>query len=113
MTKDIDGNDIVSGLAPNAEEADTSDPAKRAADELENAKLAAEKQAADEKELDRLAALPLMEYDREREKAAKKLGVRVGTLDDLVAARRPEKADDAQGHDIELIEPKPWPDKVY
>jgi Protein of unknown function (DUF3631) len=112
MTINSDDSDILSDMAQNAAEADASEAARQATDELENARLAAEKQAADEEELDRLAALPLMEYDREREKAAKKLGVRVGTLDDLVAAKRPKKADDAQGHDIELIEPKPWPDEV-
>jgi len=39
-------------------------------------------------EIERLAKLSDVEYDREREAAAKKLGIRVGTLDRLVAEKK-------------------------
>jgi putative DNA primase/helicase len=39
-------------------------------------------------ELDRLAKLPRLEYDRQRENAAKLLGVRVATLDNVVREKR-------------------------
>src|SRR5262245_25843189 len=40
-------------------------------------------------EIERLAGLSPIEYDRERESAAEKLEIRVATLDALVKARRP------------------------
>jgi putative DNA primase/helicase len=43
---------------------------------------------ADEAEIARLASLSPLAYDREREKAAKSLGVRITTLDEQVKARR-------------------------
>jgi putative DNA primase/helicase len=59
-------------------------------------------------ELRRLAALTPIAYDREREAAAKRLGVRVGTLDAEVAALRP-KDDVATGRGVALPEAEPWP----
>ena len=63
-------------------------------------------------EVERLAALPPMEYDRERTGAAKALKVRPGTLDaEVKQARRAEGSDDDSGAmDIEDVEP--WPDPV-
>lgn len=49
--------------------------------------------AADAIEVARLAAMDAIEYDRERELAAKLLGVRVGTLDEMVRAARPRTRD--------------------
>jgi hypothetical protein len=52
--------------------------------------------AADALEIARLAALDPLAYDREREAAAKKLGVWVSTLDQQVEAARP-KPEGAEG----------------
>jgi putative DNA primase/helicase len=68
---------------------------------------ASEKQA----ELARLAALSRFEYDRERTEAAKRLGVRVGTLDDEVEQRRAEAVESARSDGI-LRDPEPWPHAV-
>src|ERR1700739_4501402 len=43
----------------------------------------------DKKEVDRLAKLTVINFEHEREKAAKKLGVRKPILDKVVAAARP------------------------
>ena len=65
-------------------------------------------------EVSRLAGLPPLEYDRQREEAATKLGCRVRTLDDLVARCRGEAlpANSGQGKGLDLIEPEPWPESV-
>jgi hypothetical protein len=65
-------------------------------------------------EVARLAALPPMEYDRERKSAANNLSIKVSTLDNLVAARRP-KHDSPQpgsGSAILFEEIEPWPTPV-
>jgi putative DNA primase/helicase len=46
-------------------------------------------------EIDRLARLSTFEYDRQREGAAGRLGVRVGTLDRMVKEKRASAEDDA------------------
>src|SRR5258708_5724878 len=73
----------------------------------------ATKDARDEAEFTRLAALSLIEYDRQRKSAAEKLGLRVTLLDAIVAAKR-GKAPDAgkQGRPLEFPEPEPWPTPV-
>lgn len=59
----------------------------------------------------RLAALPLAEYDRVRKSEADRIGIRVGTLDDMVLqARGP--ASPAAGRSIALHDPEPWPEPV-
>ncbi len=60
-----------------------------------------------------LAKLDLVGYDRRREAEAKRLKIRVGTLDQEVAKRRPD-GDDGKGatNDLGLFEPEPWPDSV-
>jgi hypothetical protein len=64
-------------------------------------------------EIARLAALPPLQYDREREAAAKRLGCRASTLDGLVARQRGEPAGaPGQGRPLELYEPDPWPSLV-
>ena len=65
----------------------------------------------DEAELQRLAKLPPLDYDREREAAAKRLGCRVGTLDAAVQARRPTP-EATKGRGLSLPEPNPWPEPV-
>jgi putative DNA primase/helicase len=66
----------------------------------------------------RLAAMSRVDYDRVRKDEAEKLGVRVGTLDDEVAARRPkakqEDEDEAgQGPATTFREIEPWLEPVY
>ena len=62
----------------------------------------------------RLAALLPHEYDRCREKEAKRLDVRLKTLDDAVEAARkePKGNDGLQGRAIEWPEMEPWPKPV-
>lgn len=65
-------------------------------------------------EIARLAALDPVAYDREREDAAKRLGVRVGTLDAELHRRRqrtPSVAKHAGASGI-LIDVEPWPEAV-
>ena len=64
-----------------------------------------------EAELARLAALDGIAYDQQREAAAKALGIRVGTLDEQVKARRP-MPDAATGRGVALPEVEPWPAPV-
>jgi putative DNA primase/helicase len=76
-----------------------------------------EKQARidDDAEIARLAALPLLGYEREREPAAKRLCLRVAILDRLVEAERRRGSGGAvhgQGQRLELLEPEPWPEPV-
>ncbi len=62
----------------------------------------------------RLAELPPHEYDRVRKAEAKRLRVRVKTLDsDVKAARASESDDNAlQGRALQWPEPEPWPEPV-
>jgi hypothetical protein len=74
-------------------------------------------EAAEAAEIERLAKLSPLQYERERVEAAKRLGVRAGILDRLVAAERERlglagAGRDKQGRPIELSEPVPWPEKV-
>ena len=68
----------------------------------------------DEETLERLAALPPMLYERERDKAAKELGVRVPVLDLEVDKRRPKDTseDDVSGSSVLFDEYEPWPEVV-
>jgi Protein of unknown function (DUF3631) len=64
-------------------------------------------------EVARLAELPPHEYDRARKSEAKRLEVRLETLDSDVKKARPrEAADDGQGEAIVLDDPEPWPERV-
>src|SRR5699024_2135995 len=65
----------------------------------------------DAAELARLAALDLLSYEREREGAAKQLGLRVGALDKLVEALRP-KPETAAARGVSLAQIEPWPEPV-
>jgi putative DNA primase/helicase len=70
----------------------------------------------DDAEIERLAKLPLVEYERARKAAAEKLGVRTSMLEKLVKAKRTELGldgeDGKQGHAIAFPDPEPWPDPV-
>ena len=72
------------------------------------------KAAADEQQLiDELARLNARDYDRRRREAAEQLGIRSGTLDDEVAARRSQQVEEAGqpplfGHWVV----EPWPEPV-
>jgi putative DNA primase/helicase len=65
----------------------------------------------DTAEIARLAALSLMEYDRQRTAAAKALSIRGDTLDKLVKAARgePDKAGNGGGTALEFPDVEPWP----
>jgi hypothetical protein len=70
---------------------------------------------ADDAEIARLAAMNVFDYDREREAVAKRLGVRIRTLDDEVMRARktqqPQELRSEAGHDV-LKAVEPWPDPV-
>ena len=69
--------------------------------------------ADNENEIRRLAALPTLEYERERKEVAKRLNVRAPILDLLVAAEREKSGDDGkQGRALSLPQRDPWPDPV-
>lgn len=65
----------------------------------------------------RLAALPLLEYDRIRKDEAKKLNCRPSILDSLIHARRllmrpPSETDNLQGTAVKLADVELWPEAV-
>jgi hypothetical protein len=71
------------------------------------------RQAEDNAEFDRLAALSDSDYDREREPSAEKLGIRVTTLDREVNKRRPKaESTKLQGQAIAVDDREPWPEEV-
>jgi hypothetical protein len=67
---------------------------------------------SDEEILQRLAGLPLLEYERQRENAAKALGCRTAVLDKLVDAKRRNQNNDVQGSALEFEQIEPWPEPV-
>jgi hypothetical protein len=65
---------------------------------------------SDDAEIARLVRLPPLTYDREREAAARRLGCRVGILDELVrAASGATASTPGQGRPINLPHPEPSP----
>jgi uncharacterized protein DUF3631 len=71
----------------------------------------------DDAELEKLARLAPLDYDRARKEAGKRLGIsRLSLLDGLVKAKRTELGldggDGLQGRAIEFPEPEPWPEPV-
>jgi putative DNA primase/helicase len=69
----------------------------------------------DDAEIKRLAALPTLEYERQRKEAAKKLGCRDSVLDRLINAERllsNPRTDDLQGTAVHLPEIELWPEPV-
>jgi len=64
---------------------------------------------ADAEILKRLAALSPLDYDRQREEAAKQLRCRISTLDAQIQARRPKlNGEPEQGRAMELPDVEPW-----
>lgn len=75
----------------------------------------APQEESDEEILQRLATLPLLEYERQREDAAVALGCRTSILDKLVDANRPKKdrtQEALQGSAIDFADVELWPDPV-
>ena len=68
----------------------------------------------DDAEIQRLAKLSLLKYERERAAAATRLSLRTPTLDKLVVAKRKELGHDdgKQGRLLSLPEPEPWHERV-
>jgi len=80
-------------------------------DELDQYIIQQNAERDDEQELGRLARLSAVKYEREREAAAEKLGMRVSALDSAVAAERTQIAGDQTaflGH----WNIQPWPEPV-
>jgi len=64
-------------------------------------------------EVVRLAALPTIEYEKERKAAARKLGVRAGALDrEVWETRARAGGDGSQGTALNCSNPEPWPEAV-
>jgi len=64
-------------------------------------------------EVARLARLSPIQYDRERQPVADRLGCRVAALDaEVKAARGRRPGEVGQGRPLELPEPDPWPEPV-
>jgi putative DNA primase/helicase len=67
-------------------------------------------------EISRLAALPALEYDQQREAAAERLRCRKSTLDNLVEIERGKSVDlnaaPMPGRKLSLPDPEPWADPV-
>ena len=73
------------------------------------------RQESDEEILQRLAALPPLEYERQRDDAAKTMGCRTTILDKLVNAKRPNSEmenSELQGQAVVLPDVELWPDAV-
>jgi putative DNA primase/helicase len=62
--------------------------------------------------LTEMAGLSPIDYDRRRESAAKRLGVRVSTLDAEVAARRSTIEEQTVSEQLAAATPEPWTDAV-
>lgn len=73
--------------------------------------LSKDKQAEAEREITRLAKLTKLEYEHERSNAAKRLSVRSSQLDRMIALAQSENKA-KQGHELNLPEPKVWPEPV-
>jgi len=68
--------------------------------------------AAAAPEIERLAALPALDYERERKQVASRLGIRVRELDRLARARRHTDAAVTHGRAVMFAELEPWPGPV-
>jgi putative DNA primase/helicase len=68
----------------------------------------------DDEAIARLAALPLLEYERRRKDEADRLLCRESVLDKLVEARRPKNCENngLQGNVVQLRDVEPWPEEV-
>jgi putative DNA primase/helicase len=101
-TKPTDFNDLaaLAGLAEVKRQIESAATPKETDDEI----------------VQRLAGLPLLEYERRRDAEAEKLGIsRVSILDGLVYAKRPKRepaSEKLQGRMLNLPDVEPWPDTV-
>jgi hypothetical protein len=66
----------------------------------------------DEEVFERLARMSRAEYERVRKNEAKKLGMRVKSLDPEVAKRRAQMIEEAATRNVELPTLTPWPEPV-
>jgi hypothetical protein len=64
-------------------------------------------------EISRLGQLSLFDYEREREAAAKNLGLRLRVLDELVSRARQTTATEAISPLVPAVETAAWPEPVY
>lgn len=64
-------------------------------------------------EISRLAKLDLIDYERERETVAKRLGIRLPVLDELVADARRQAAAEPSLPFLPAVDAAPWPEPVY
>ena len=62
--------------------------------------------------VERLAALPHVEYAQRRKAEADALGIRTTDLDKAVKQAQPKQADEQQGRPLELEAPAPWDEPV-
>jgi putative DNA primase/helicase len=96
--KDTDFNDLANFIGPDA--------VRRCID-------AAEEQSIDvEAEIPRLAKLSIVEYEREREQVAKRLGMRVSVLDAEVALKRDKPTKSKEGISRQHWKVEPWAEPV-
>jgi hypothetical protein len=63
-------------------------------------------------EIDRLGRLSILDYERERETAAKRLGMRLPILDELVSRAKQQTSAEAISPLLSAIEAAPWPEPV-
>jgi putative DNA primase/helicase len=82
-----------------------------------NGKASPDHRAEDAAEIARLAVLPPLDYDRERQPAAKRLGCRPAILDQLVEAARAAGKEDApgaarHGRTLGILDIEPWTGSV-
>jgi hypothetical protein len=66
-------------------------------------------------EIERLAALDLINYDIARVDASKRLGIRASVLDQAVTKKRralglDTNRDEGQGRAVKIVDPLPWHD---
>jgi len=118
----LDAGHSIDELKQLAAEAPPPGPAPAPADERQPADGEASPPPADEAtshadddaEIERLAALNPIQYDRQRTAAAKRLGIRGDTLDKLVKGARgePDKDSNAGGSALEFPDVEPWHEPV-
>jgi putative DNA primase/helicase len=101
-------DEIVSPLDALRAEARRATPAKKNG----NGAGHGPKQSDADIEINRLAKLSALDYERERKEVAAKLEARASILDRLVAAVRPSEKSQGQGRGVELADPEPWPSPV-
>ena len=67
--------------------------------------------ANNEQEISKLAALPVIEYEKQRKKAAQEIDVRVVALDREVSKLRASNSE-SSGQAMKFEELEPWPESV-